>query len=343
MTEEQTRKVDIAVVGATGLVGGAVLEQLVQRNFPVSNLYPLASSNSEGLAVEFGQHKLTVHDLKDFDFSKVQLAIFCVPTTVAREFIPAATETGCVVIDHSSAFRDDPAVPLVMAQINPDEIADYPSKNIIACPDSSTAHILLTINPLLNDHEIERVTVHAMRAVTDIGRAGIDELSQQSIALFNLKEIKCSQFDRQIAFNVLPAVKSLAGTDKPQHAVIENEIHEILRRPDIKFWVTTVQVPVFFGHSYRLVAEFKGKINVRQITEILRRTEGIKLSSSTKPGNVPTVVTDAVKDERLHFDQPVIRGTNQSDLEMWLVADNIRCGVASNSVQIAEILVKGYL
>lgn len=343
MTGDQERTVDIAIVGATGLVGGAVLELLEQRKFPVGNIYPLASSEGAGAPIDFCKRKFTVHELDKFDFAKVQIAIFCVPMEVAKEFVPIATKAGCIVIDHSAAFRNDPSVPLVLADVNPDEIADFESKNIIACPDSSAAHIVLAVTPLLNKMKATRITAHAMCAVSSVGRAGIDELSKQSLAMFNLKKIETSLFSKQIAFNVLP------GSDLDQNAEfqredgIQNEINEFMRSPDIMVEVTMVQVPVFFGHSYRLLVEFKEKIDIKQVRKKLRNGVGIKLLAAKNRRDPATAVTNAAQSERLYIDQIKVTGKKSKNLDLWMVADNIRCGVASNSVQIAEILVKDYL
>ena len=342
MIDDLERTVDIAIVGATGLVGGAVMALLAQRNFPAGNVYPLASSDSDGTPVEFGNRKLTVHAVKDFDFARVQIAIFCVPAMVAREFIPIATKTGCIAIDHSAAFRSDKSVPLVIAEINADEIADFESGNIIACPDSSTIHVMLALQPLI-DLPIKSLSVHVMRAVSDIGKAGIDELSKQSIALFNLKEIKSEQFASQIAFNVLPTATSDASLSCDVGESVAQEIQEFSRLPDIKVNVSAVQVPVFFGHSYSLLIEFKDKISKNQLTKLLQSKDVIKLSRAQGKGSCPTAVTDAAQNERLFIDQIMIKGAGSQDLALWMVADNIHCGVATNSVQIAEILVKDYL
>ena len=342
MTDELERTIDIAIVGATGLVGGAVMELLAEREFPAGNIYPLASNDSDGNPVEYGKRKLTVHVLADFDFARVQIAIFCVPAGVAKEHIPRATKSGCIVIDHSAAFRSDVSVPLVQADINADEIADFKSANIIACPDSSTSHIALALQPLMG-LPISRLTVHSMRAVSDIGKAGIDELSKQSIALFNLKEIKHKHFSSQIAFNILPVVKSDVSMAAHNEENIEKEIQEIFQRSDIKISISVVQVPVFFGHSYRLLIELKEKMDKKQIMDRLQKSHYINLSDSSKSDSYPTAVTHAAQNSHIHLDQIMIKKGEANEMALWMVADNIRCGVASNSVQIAEILVKDYL
>ncbi len=343
MTGDQERTIDIAIVGATGLVGGAVLELLEQRDFPVGNLYPLASGDGAGAPIDFCKRKFTVHELDKFDFAKAQIAIFCVPMEVAKEFVPVATEAGCIVIDHSAAFRNDPSVPLVLADVNPDEIADFESQNIITCPDSTAAHIVLAVMPLLGELDVDRITAHAMCAVSSAGRAGIDELSKQSIAMFNLKEIKAEIFPKQIAFNVLPRSNFDHDSDSRMEERAQKEIDEIIRSPDILVGVSTSLTPVFFGHSYRLRVEFKEEIDVKRVEQLFAGVENIELDLARSAKDFTTVVTDAAQDERLFVDQIRVTGDKSNFLDFWLVADNIRCGVARNSVQIAEILVKDYL
>jgi aspartate-semialdehyde dehydrogenase len=342
VTDETTRKIDIAVAGATGLVGSAVVDLLAERQFTTGKVYLLASDDSNGKVVAYGQHKLTMHTLDSFDFSKVQIAIFAVPANIARDHIPRAVSAGCIVIDHSPAYRDDSSVPLVQAEVNADEIADYQSAGILACPDSSTAHIALAIAPLF-ELPVSSLTVHAMRAVSDIGRAGITELSEQSIALFNLKEIKSNQFPVQAAFNVLPVARNDVSMDMNLEQAIEKELQEIFQRTDTNISVSTAQVPVFFGHSYKLLVEFKEEIDTGRILEILRENSYIELVDSAHEAHYPTAVTDAVQNRHVVIDQNMIKGGKAKKQALWMVADNIHSGVAFNSVQIAEILVKDHL
>jgi aspartate-semialdehyde dehydrogenase len=342
VTDEIPHTIDIAVVGATGLVGSAVIDLLAERNITTGKIYPLASADSDGKTVDYGQHKLTVHRLDAFDFGKVQIAVFAVPANIAREYIPRAVSAGCIVIDHSPVYRDDSSVPLVQAELNADEIADYQSAGIVACPDSSTAHVALALAPLLA-LPVSRITVHAMRAVSDIGRAGINELSEQSIALFNLKEIKSRQFPVQTAFNILPVARSDASMEMSLEQAIEKELQEIFQRSDTIIRVSTVQVPVFFGHSYKLLIEFKEEIDSGRILQLLHKNSWIELVDSADKSHYPTVVTDAVHNTHVVIDQNMIKGDKLNKLALWMVADNLHCGVASNSVQIAEILVKDHL
>ena len=342
MSSEQG-KWDIAVVGATGLVGSAILELLAQREFPVGQLFPLASENSEGNSVEFGQHRLTVHTLAGFDFRDVQLALFCVPTDVAQTYVPQAAQAGCSVIDLSASFRLDPAVPLVIAEVNPEAVADFQVSNIIASPDSSVIQSLLALHPLHRQNPLERINAVFMRAVSEIGKAGIDELSGQSIALFNLKEVKSQQFAQQIAFNVLAQA---GGKSVKDGAKLENqaqqELQKILQDPDIGMNVTAVQVPVFFGHSTALHIEFKDKFSMEQARKLLSKQPRLRLVDDSRQGKFATAVSHAANDEQIYVSRVREDPSWERGLNLWVVSDNIRTA-ANNGVLIAEILVKGYL
>ena len=342
MSREQG-KCDIAVVGATGLVGSAVLELLAQHQFPLGQLYPLASENSEGNSVEFDQHRMTVRNLEGFDFRDVQLALFCVPTEVAKSYVPQAAQAGCVVIDFSDAFRLDPDVPLVIAEINPQAVAEFQTRNIIASPDASIIQSLLALNPLHRQNPLERINAVFMRAVSEIGRAGINELSNQSIAMFNLKEVKSQQFAQQIAFNILAQSggKTVKGGAELEHQ-LQQELQKILQDPDIGMNVTAVQVPVFFGHSASLHIEFKDKISVQQARKLLSKQIPLKLVDDAKHGKFATAVTHAANHDRIYISRIREDVSWERGLDMWVVADNIRAA-ANNGVLLAEVLVKSYL
>ena len=340
---DQQGKWALAVVGATGLVGGAVMELLAQREFPVAQVFPLASENSEGNSVNFGQRRLTVRNLEAFDFRQVQLALFCVPEDVARTYVPQAAQAGCVVIDMSQAYRLEPEVPLVIAEVNPAAVADYQTQNIIACPDSSVIQSLLALFPLHRQNPIERINAVFMRAVSELGRTGIDELSAQSIALFNLKEIKRKQFAQQIAFNVLAQTggnKVLDGA-KFEHK-LQLELQKVLEDPDIGMNTTATQVPVFFGHSAALHIEFKDKFSTEQARKLLESQPRVSLVDDTIHGTYATAVSHAANDGQIYVSRVREDDSWERGLDMWVVSDNIQAA-ANNGVLVAEILVKDYL
>lgn len=330
-------KWDVAVVGATGLVGRAVLECLAERRFPVGQLFPLASADSEASSVEFGQRHLTVHTLEDFDFRQVQLAVCCVPADVASRAIPEAVAAGATVIDLSSAYRFDADVPLVVAEVNPTAIAAYSERQIIACPDSAAIQLALSLFPLHRQNPLERVNAVVMCAVSGVGHAGIDELSAQSIALFNLKERKPAHFSKQIAFNVLGhAGGKKVKQDALYESHLQQELKKILEDPDIGFNVTATQVPVFFGFSAALHIEFKEKFSTEQARKLLESEPRITLVDDA------TVVSDAANNDHVFVSRVREDTTWDRGLNLWTVMDNVRAA-AINGVHIAEILVKDYL
>ncbi|MBI1425337.1 MAG: aspartate-semialdehyde dehydrogenase [Gammaproteobacteria bacterium] len=340
---KQQGKWDVAVVGATGLVGGAVLELLARRNFPIGQLYPLASENSEGKSVEYGDHRLTVHLLDNFDFRNVQLALFCVPSDVAKVHIPEASQAGCTVIDFSDAYRLDPAVPLVVAEVNPHALAEVSDGSIIASPDSSIIQCLLALHPLHQRNPLERINAVFMRAVSELGQAGIDELSSQSIALFNMKEMKSREFSQQIAFNVLAqsgGKKVKDGAKQEYH--LQQELQKILEDPDIGMNVTATQVPVFFGHSAALHIEFKDKFSTEQAQKLFGTQTRIRLVNEARQARFATAVSHAANDENIYISRLREDPSWDRGLNMWVVSDNIRTA-ANNGVLVAETLVKDYL
>lgn len=340
---QQQGKFDIAVVGATGLVGSAVLELLTECEFPVGQIYPLASEDSDGNSVEFGERRLIVHQVEGFDFHQVQLALFCVPAEIARTYAPRATQAGCIVIDLSAAYRLDPQVPLVVADVNSDAVAGYQNKHIIACPDSSLIQILLALSPLHRQDPLERINAVFMLAVSELGKAGIDELSSQSIALFNLKEVKTRLFGQQIAFNVLAQSGGKTVKDGAKYEFqLQQELQKILEDPDIGMNVTATQVPVFFGHSAALHVEFKDEISTEQARKILSKQSRLTLVEAAGHGGFASAVSHAANDEQIYVSRVREDPSWERGLDFWVVADNIRAA-ANNGVLVAEILVKGYL
>ncbi len=330
--------VNVAVVGATGLVGGAVLEKLAQAQMNVGNVFALASDETEQQTVEYGGRHLTLHTLDQFDFSQVHLAIFCVPADVAQTYAPQATEAGCWVIDHSYSFRADEAVPLVVAGINPQDLA-LAERKIVACPDSSATPLAYLIDMLLPVGQIERMNLVAMRAVSDIGRQGVEELSKQSVALFNLKPLETKQFDKQIAFNVLAGNKSKQNASTYDLELsLQDEIQKVFHDPDIVINSTVTYVPVFFGHSLSVHLELSQTVTKEKVIELIKKSSRLIFCD-----DCPTVVTDAVQQEKIYIGHVRQDETWDSGLNLWLVADNIHSGAAINSVQVAEILVKDYL
>jgi aspartate-semialdehyde dehydrogenase len=342
--EKMSRLFDVAVVGATGAVGEIMISILEERNFPVGNLYPLASHRSVGKRIEFKGKYLSVGDLEQFDFSKVQIGLFSPGASVSAIYAPRAGEAGCVVVDNTSQFRRDKDIPLVVPEVNPHTIAHYKSRNIIANPNCSTIQMLVALKPIYDAVGIERINVATYQAVSGTGKNAIEELASQSAALLNGKPITPEVYPKQIAFNVLPHIDIFMenGYTKEEMKMVW-ETKKIFEDDSILVNPTTVRVPVFYGHSEAVHIETREKISVEQARDLLKNAPGVVLMDERKPGGYPTAVTEAVDKD------PVFVGRIREDishprgLNLWVVSDNIRKGAALNSIQIAEILVKDYL
>lgn len=335
---------DVAVVGATGAVGETMMQVLAERNFPVGNLYPLASERSAGKTVEFKGKEYTIENLADFDFSKAQIGLFSAGGSISAEFAPKAAAAGCVVIDNTSHFRYDEDIPLVVPEVNPQAIADYKTRGIIANPNCSTIQMLVALKPIHDAVGIERINVATYQAVSGTGKEAIDELAQQTKALLTFEKVEASVYPKQIAFNALPHIDVFQdnGYTKEEMKMVW-ETQKIFGDKSILVNPTCVRVPVFFGHSEAVHIETKEKISAEKVRELLSQADGIVVMDEHKDGGYPTAVTEASgKNEtfvgRIREDISHPRG-----IDMWVVADNVRKGAATNSVQIAEVLIKDYL
>lgn len=332
---------DIAVVGATGAVGEAMISILEERNFPVGKLYALASERSAGKRIPFKGGSLLVEDLANFDFSKVQIGLFSPGASVSAEYAPKAAAAGCVVIDNTSQFRYDDDIPLVVPEVNPEKIADYKNRGIIANPNCSTIQMLVALKPIYDAVGISRINVATYQAVSGTGKEAIDELAMQTANLLNAKPISSKVYPKQIAFNVIPQIDIFMdnGYTKEEMKMVW-ETRKILGDDDIMVNPTAVRVPVFFGHSEAVHFETKQKISVEKVRELLSVAPGITLLDERIDGGYPTAVTessgqDAVFVGRIREDISCATG-----IDIWVVGDNVRKGAALNSVQIAEMLAK---
>jgi aspartate-semialdehyde dehydrogenase len=336
-----TKKFDIAVVGATGMVGEAVVSFLAERDFPVGKFYPLASARTAGQKIELGGKYHTVKDVAEFDFSQAKIALFCAGDEVSAQFVPKATEAGCIVIDTSTQFVDDDDVPLVIPEVNPQAIAKYVSRNIIASPDSATTQMLVALKPIYDAVGIDRINVVTYQAVTALGKPGMDELAGQTIALLNMQNVKHDVFPQQIAFNVLPQV---GETEENGYLSCEMKMlqasQKILADDDIVINPTTVQAPVFFGHSQALSIEMRAKMGADEARKLLRKAPGVKVLADGKKGGGPTAVTEAAGQDAVFVGRIRDDISDPYGLSLWVVADNVRKGTALNCVQILELLVK---
>lgn len=335
---------NVAVVGASGVVGETLLALLAERNFPVAELVPLASSRSAGSTVEFAERSITVRDLASCDFSGIDIAFFSAGGEVSRIHVPRAVDAGAVVIDNTSEFRNDDDVPLVVSEVNPEAIAGYTTRGIIANPNCSTMQMLVALGPIHRAVGIERINVATYQSVSGAGRSGIEELGSQTAALLNFQETENERFPARIAFNVIPHIDAFEDNGYTREEMkMVRETRKILGDASIQINPTAVRVPVFHGHAEAVHIETRGKITADEARKLLENAPGVKVIDRREPGGYATPAVesagnDAVFVGRIREDISHPRGLN-----LWIVADNIRKGAALNAVQIAELLVKSYL
>ena len=338
------KPVNVAVLGATGAVGEAIIEILESREFPVDTLYPLASSRSAGKSVQFRGKRHTLLDVSEFDFSLTPIGLFSAGGEISAKYAPIAAEAGCIVIDNTSHFRREDDIPLVIPEVNPAAIADCKQRRIIANPNCSTIGMLVALKPLYDAVGIERINVATYQAVSGSGKTAIEELAGQTARLLNGKEAEPDVYPKQIAFNVLPHIDSFQpnGYTREEMKMVW-ETQKILSDEAIAVNPTCVRVPVFFGHAEALHIETRDDLSAEAATALLSAAEGVVVIDSHEDGGYPTPVTDAAGTD------PVFVGRIRNDishpkgLNLWVVADNVRKGAALNSVQIAELLVSEYL
>ena len=336
--------IDIAVVGATGVVGEALFEILAARRFPVGKVYALASQRSLGKTVNFGSKRLDVTDVAEFDFSKARIGLFSAGAGVSDEYAPKAAAAGCVVIDNTSRFRYDDDIPLVVPEVNPEKIVDYRNQGIIANPNCSTIQMVVALKPIHDAAGISRINVATYQAVSGAGRAAVEDLAKHAAAMLSGQPVKTRGDAKQIAFNAVPHIDVFLDNGYTREEMkIVWETRKILGDDAIQVNATAVRIAAFFGHSEAVHIETRSKITAAEVSDLLQKSPGIKLMNGTAEGEYPTAVTDASGQD------PVFVGRIREDIshptgiDLWIVADNIRKGAALNSVQIAEILAKNHL
>jgi aspartate-semialdehyde dehydrogenase len=333
---------DVAVIGATTLVGEALIEILQERKFPLEQLYLLDWGDAVGKRIDFNEAKVSVQDISGFDFSNAGLALFCASEDITAEFVPQAVDAECVVIDHSGLYRNEPDVPLVIPEINPQAIAAHQQRGIIACPAAATVQMLLCVHPLYSAAGIEHLSATVCAAVSELGRAGVEELAKQTANLLNVRPIESRVFPQQIAFNVLPQVGELEANGYTQQEVrLVQECQKILDQPLLKVSPTILQVPVFFGHSMVLAIHTQKPVELEQALSLLKNSSALELMDDIS--EVPTAVAEAAGNDVIHVGRVRADISQECGVTLWAVADNCRRGAALNGVQIAEILVKDYL
>ena len=341
MSENQ-KKYNVAIAGATGAVGGAMLDVLERRNFPIKELRLLASERSVGKKLLFRGEEIEVQLLSKDAFAGIDIALFSAGATRSLDYAPAAAAAGAVVVDNSSAYRMDPEIPLVVPEVNPHAIAQYTKRGIIANPNCSTIQMLVALKPILDKVGIKRLVISTYQAVSGSGAKAIEELDNQVKAYAAGKSMEASVYPHQIAFNCLPHIDSFLdnGYTKEEMKMV-NETRKIFEDDSIGITATTVRVPVFYGHSESINIETKSKITVAEVKELLSSAPGVKLVDDTEKFEYP-MATDCVgKFEtlvgRIREDESIDNGIN-----LWIVSDNILKGAALNAVQIAETFIAEY-
>ncbi|MFU8819085.1 MAG: aspartate-semialdehyde dehydrogenase [Desulfurivibrio sp.] len=339
----QARTFNVAVAGATGAVGGAMLDVLERRDFPLGELRLLASSRSVGKKLTFKGKEIAVQLLDKDAFKGIDIALFSAGASRSLEFAPAAAAAGAVVVDNSSAYRMDPEIPLVVPEVNPHAIARYKKRGIIANPNCSTIQMLVVLKPIHDAVRIKRIVVSTYQAVSGTGAKAIEELTAQTRAWVEGKPIPREVYPHQIAFNCLPHIDSFLdnGYTKEEMKMV-NETRKMFEDDSIGVTATTVRVPVFYGHSEAVNIETEKKITAAQVKELMRQAPGVKLVDEPTLAQYPLALDCAGKFEtlvgRIREDESIANGIN-----LWVVADNIMKGAALNAVQIAEIVGRDYL
>ena len=329
---------NVAVVGATGVVGEAMLDILEKRQFPINNIYPLASSRSSGSSVIFKGRSVEVGRLDEFDFSTTDLGLFTAGGSVSAEYAPKAVAAGCLVVDNTSYFRNDPEIPLIVPEVNLHALDKH--QGIIANPNCSTIQMVVALKPIYDAVGIHRINVATYQAVSGAGRRAIEELAGQTAALLNGKKPTIDVMSKQIAFNVIPEIDSFQdnGYTREEMKMVW-ETRKILEDETLMINPTTVRVPVFYGHSEAVHLETRDAVTAAEVRQLLSVAPGVTVIDDHTPGGYPTAVTEAAKQDgvfvgRIREDISCDRGIN-----LWIVSDNVRKGAALNSIQISEALL----
>lgn len=339
-----SKRWNVAVVGATGLVGGTMLAILEERKFPVNELYPLASARSVGKSIRYAGRDYPVLDIATFDFSRAQIGLFSAGSTVSAEYAPKAGKAGCVVIDNTSQFRYQDDIPLVVTEVNPHAIAGYKRHNIIANPNCSTMQMLVALKPLHDAAGIERINVATYQSVSGGGAKAMNELSEQTSALAAGRTVSPKVIAKQIAFNCVPQIDVFLdnGYTKEEMKMFW-ETQKILEDKSIRVNATAVRVPVFVGHSEAVHIETRRKLTAVEARSLLSSAPGVVVMDEREPGGYPTAVTEGAGTDPVFVGRIREDISHERGLDLWIVSDNVRKGAALNSVQIAELLVKDYL
>lgn len=341
---DMSNKYDVAIVGATGAVGEVLISILDERNFPINNLYPLASKRSAGTKITCQGKSWTVADLDTFDFSKAQIGLFSAGGHISEIYAPIAAKAGCIVIDNTAHFRRDKDIPLVVPEVNAHTISDYTNRNIIANPNCSTIQMLVALKPIYDAVGIERINVATYQAVSGTGKEAISELTNQTANLLNGKEVEIEVYPKQIAFNVIPHIDVFQenGYTKEEMKMVW-ETQKIFEDEDILVNPTAVRIPVVYGHSEAVHIETKQKITAIEARKLLEKADGVTVMDDRRDGGYATPFIEATNSDATFVSRIREDISHERGLNLWVVSDNVRKGAALNSIQIAEILIKDYL
>ncbi|MGC9491765.1 aspartate-semialdehyde dehydrogenase [Vibrio genomosp. F10] len=336
-----SQQFNVAILGATGAVGETIIEVLKEREFPVGELYLLASERSEGKTYRFNGKTVRVQNVEDFDWSQVHLALFSAGGDLSEKWAPIAADEGVIVIDNTSKFRYEYDIPLVVPEVNPEAIAEFRNRNIIANPNCSTIQMVVALKPIHDEVGLERINVSTYQSVSGAGKAGIDELAGQTAKLLNGQPADTSAFFKQIAFNCIPQIDEFTenGYTREEMKMVW-ETQKIFNDSSITINPTCVRVPVFYGHAESLHIETRSPIGAEQAIELLESTDGIEVFQGNE---FPTQVVDANGKDHVMVGRIRNDISHHSGINMWVVADNVRKGAATNAVQIAELLIRDYL
>jgi len=335
-----SQQYNVAIFGATGAVGETMLEVLKERKFPVDQLFLLASERSEGKIYRFNGKSIEVQNVENFDWSQAHIALFSAGGELSEKWAPIAADAGVVVIDNTSQFRYDYDVPLVVPEVNPEAIAEFRNRNIIANPNCSTIQMLVALKPIYDAVGIERINVSTYQSVSGAGKSGIDELAGQTAKLLNGLPAENNVFSQQIAFNCIPQIDVFMenGYTKEEMKMVW-ETQKIFNDPSIMVNPTCVRVPVFYGHAEAVHVETSSPIDASQVIELLQQTEGVRVFEGT---DFPTQVRDGGGTDEVLVGRIRNDISHHSGINLWVVADNVRKGAATNAVQIAEVLIRDY-
>ena len=335
---------NVAIVGATGAVGEVLLELLESRNFPVNNLYLLASERSAGTAVSFKGKRITVQNLAEFDFSQAEIGLFSAGGSISAEYAPKAAAAGCVVIDNTSHFRRDEDIPLVVPEVNSHALNRFADRNIIANPNCSTIQMLVALKPIYDAVGIARINVATYQAVSGTGKSAIEELAAQTARLLNGQPAESKVYPKQIAFNALPHIDTFQenGYTREEMKMVW-ETQKIFEDETISVNPTCVRIPVFHGHSEAVHIETKQPISAVEAQALLESAPGVEVIDTRADGGYPTPVSEAAGSDPVYVGRIREDISHPMGLDLWVVSDNLRKGAALNSVQIAEVLIEKYL